>query len=218
MPDQVSGVSGTAIAAIFAGSILAWSGVKGYKVSLVTQDLISGKDPTKDSRIQNQQLSVTASGIFGGLFSSVFGNLLSAGVPGTGGSANLVLSGGSSGRFGSAFAKSVLATIGAPATAANIASMEAWARREGGGGSFNPLNTTYGSPQSGIGGIPGTTFNSVGVMNYPSQSWGVLATAKTLLGGGYSDIVAALRSGRGLCGTAPSGLSRWSGGGYSSVC
>lgn len=211
MPDQAGGISGTAIAAVFAGSILAWSGVKGYKVSLVTQDILSGKDPAKDSRIQNQQLSVTASGIFGGLFSSVFGNLLSSGVPGTGGKANLVLSGGSSGRFGSAFAKSVLASIGAPQTSANIASIEAWARREGGGGSNNPLNTTFGMPGA-------TDFNSVGVKNYSSMSVGVLATAKTIMGGGYSDIIAALKSGHGLCGGSYAGLSRWSGGGYSSVC
>jgi hypothetical protein len=80
------------------------------------------------------------------------------------------------------------------------------------------LNTTYGSPQSRITGVPGTVFNSVGVMNYPTIAWGVLASARTLVGGGYSDIVAALRSGNGLCGRSFAGLSTWSGGTYSQVC
>jgi hypothetical protein len=217
MPDQArSGISGVAVVAVFAGGILAWSGVKGWKLSFVTQDILSGKDPKNDPRIASSALTVSPEGIFGGLLGSLVGNLV--GSSGGSGNTQLLSQSGSSGRFGSAFAKSVLATIHAPITPQNVASIEAWARREGGGGANNPLNTTYGSPQSGISGVPGTTFNSVGVMNYPSQAWGVLATAHTILGGGYGDIVAALRSGNGLCGRSFSGLSTWSGGGYSSVC
>jgi hypothetical protein len=208
MPDRASGISGVAVAAVFAGGLLAWSGVKGWKISLVTQDILSGKDPKNDPRVASSALTVTPGGIFGGLFGSIFSNLLSAQGSGSG---SAILSGGSGGRFGSAFAKSVLATIHAPATPQNIASIEAWAKREGGGGTNNPLNTTLGMPGA-------TDFNSVGVKNYASMSVGVLATARTLLGGNYSDVVSALRSGNGLCGRSFSGLSTWSGGGYSSVC
>lgn len=211
MPDQAtkSGISGVAVAAAFAGGLLVWSGIKGWKLSYVTQDILSGKDPKNDPRIPKTALTVTPGGIFGGLLSNLTGNLL--GSSGGGGNISLLSQSGSAGRFGSAFAKSVLATIHAPITAANVASIEAWARREGGGGSNNPLNTTL---------VVGSNnpFNSVGVQNYPSMSVGVLGTARTLLGGNYSDIVAALRSGNGLCGRSFAGLSTWSGGGYSSVC
>jgi len=205
MPDS-KGIPATAIAIIFAGGIFLWSGLKGWKLTLVTQDLISGKNPQNDPRVSQSALTVSPGGLFGG----IIGNLLSS-TSSTGGSANLSLQSGSTGRFGSAFAKSLLATIGAPQTSANIASIEAWARREGGGGANNPLNTTLGMPGA-------TDFNSVGVKNYASMSVGIIATARTLLGGNYSDVVAALKSGGGLCGRSFGGLSTWSGGGYSSVC
>jgi hypothetical protein len=188
---------------------LAWSGIKGWKMSFVTQDILSGKNPQNDPRIASSALTVTPGGIFGSLFGGVFSNLL--GSSGGSGNISLLSQSGSSGRFGSAFAKSVLATIHAPATPANIASIEAWAKREGGGGTNNPLNTTLSMPGA-------TDFNSVGVKNYASMGVGVLATARTLLGGNYSDVVGALRSGNGLCGRSFSGLSTWSGGGYSSIC
>lgn len=206
MPDQASsGISGVAIAAVFAGGILAWSGIKGYKLSFVVQDVLSGKDPKHDPRVAQSALSVSPGGIFGDLLGGLLGS------SGGSGNAQLLSESGSGGRFGTAFAKSVLASIHAPQTAANIKSIQAWAQREGGGGSNNPLNTTLSMPGA-------TDFNSVGVKNYASMAVGVLATAKTLLGGNYSDIVAALRSGNGLCGRSFSGLSTWSGGGYSSVC
>lgn len=217
MPDQASsGISGVAVAAVFAGGLLAWSGIKGWKVSFVTQDILSGKNPQNDPRIGKSALVVTPGGIFGGLLGTLTGNLL--GSSGGSGNISLLSQSGSSGRFGSAFAKSVLATIHAPITAANVASIEAWARREGGGGANNPLNTTLGSKPGQPFFGQGSAFNSVGVMNYPSMSVGIMATAQTILGGGYGDVLAALRSGNGLCGRSFAGLSTWSGGGYSSVC
>lgn len=203
---ESKGIPATAIAIIFAGGIFLWSGLKGWKLSLVTQDLISGKNPQNDPRVAQSALTVSPGGLFGG----IIGNLLSS-TSSAGGSSNLSLQSGSAGRFGSAFAKSLLATINAPQTPANIASIEAWARREGGGGSNNPLNTTLGMPGA-------SDFNSVGVKNYSNMSVGIVATARTLLGGNYADVVAALKSGNGLCGRSFSGLSTWSGGGYSSVC
>lgn len=118
----------------------------------------------------------------------------------------------------SAFWTAVLKTLGAPATTANINSLQAWSNKEsiwpggpGKGGLYNPLNTTLSQPGA-------TNFNSVGVKNYNSPAVGVTATVQTLLGG-YPQIVSLLKSGQGLCGTDAGGeFSKWSGGGYSSVC
>ena len=213
MADQSSsGISGIGIAVVFAGGILVWSGIKGVSVSGLVRDLISGKNPSVAKGQPGylpQTTPVTAGGLFGSI-ASAFNpvHLLSASssTGGSAGSATLIGSG-----QGQAFARSVLATIGAPQTPANIQSIMGWMQREGGGGANNPLNTTLPMPGA-------TDFNSVGVKNYSSISVGILATAKTILGGNYSDIVSALRSGNGLCGRSYSGLSTWSGGGYSSVC
>ena len=113
----------------------------------------------------------------------------------------------------STFATDLLKAIGAPATSANIQSIEDWAAREGGGGANNPLNTTLVTAGS-TGAI-----NNAGVQNYANAGDGVTATAQTL--GGYPAIVAALRSGGGIAGSTSSAvaseLSEWSGGGYTSV-
>jgi hypothetical protein len=112
------------------------------------------------------------------------------------------------------FASSVLQALGAPATSANVQSIEDWAAQEGGGGANNPLNTTLQTAGS-TGSI-----NSVGVQNYANTADGVAATAQTLQGGNYSAIVSALKSGSGLIGAGGavgSELSTWSGGGYDSL-
>jgi hypothetical protein len=115
------------------------------------------------------------------------------------------------------FAKSVLSGIGAPQTQANIASIESWIGREGGGGQNNPLNTTYP-----LGGSTALAGNPDGVQNYPTIQDGVSATVSTLENGNYPDILMLLQSGQGLCGQQLQGLATWSGGvangGYSSVC
>jgi hypothetical protein len=202
MADQPSsGISGIGIAAVFAGGILLWSAIKGFSVSGVFRNIIAGKDPATLSNVN--PVSV------GGLFNPF--NLLSSGSSqttgtGTTGKATVIGSG-----QGESWARSFLATIGAPQTSANIQSVMAWIHREGGGGKNNPLNTTLSMPGA-------TDFNSVGVKNYATIAIGILANAKTLMGGGYSDVLSALKSGHGLCGQSFSGLSRWSGGGYSSVC
>ena len=205
MAEDSGGISGIGIAAVFAGGVLLWSGIKGYSVSGVFRALIAGKDPSK----LPQATPVTV----GGLLSAINPiNLLSSG----GSSPGTVMVGQGTGagwtsHDRSVFAHSLLATIGAPQTSANVNSILAWINHEGGGGTNNPLNTTLAMGDS-------TSFNSVGVQNFSSLTIGVAANARTLLGGGYSDILSALRSGNGLCGRSFSGLSTWSGGGYSSVC
>jgi hypothetical protein len=66
---------------------------------------------------------------------------------------------------------------------------------------------------------PFNTFDGdLHVQNYPTASEGAQATALTLKGG-YPMIVAALRTGAGICGGGyASELGRWSGGGYEEVC
>lgn len=67
MADKSGGISGIGIAAVFAGGILVWSGIKGYSVSGVFRDLISGKQPSN----LPQTNAVTPGGLFGGLISSI---------------------------------------------------------------------------------------------------------------------------------------------------
>lgn len=117
-----------------------------------------------------------------------------------------------------AYFTAVTADLGAPATKANLASMAAWAAREGCWGCVganNPLDTTLPGPGS-------WNFNNLGggagVQNYPTASEGAQATASTLLGG-YPSVVSALRSGSGVCGPGfAAEFFRWSGGGYQEVC
>jgi len=112
-----------------------------------------------------------------------------------------------------AWAQALLRALGAPLTSANVSSLTAWFRMEGGGGANNPLNTTLGGA-----GATGS-INSVGVKSFSSPAYGIAATVRTLEQSNFSGILAALRSGRGLIGNSSVGgeLSSWSGGGYSSV-
>ena len=70
----------------------------------------------------------------------------------------------------------LLRRLRAPATKQNLRALAAWQRAEGGGASFNPLNTTQHS--SGA-----SNYNGVGVKNYRSPGQGTVATAQTLLNG-----------------------------------
>jgi hypothetical protein len=111
------------------------------------------------------------------------------------------------------FAEAVLQGLGAPATAANLKSMNNWFAHEGTSAQNNPMATTESEPGA-------TTFNSAGVKNYPNEAVGVAATVATLENGLYPAIVFALRGGVGLStgnSQVESELSTWSGGGYSSV-
>lgn len=86
------------------------------------------------------------------------------------------------------FATDVLTRIGASPTAENIRLIGAWMSAEGTKATYNPLATTQPWPGA-------TSFNSVGVQNYPNYSAGVTATAQTLTNGYYTGIVSDLQSG-----------------------
>ena len=117
-----------------------------------------------------------------------------------------------------AFMTAALADLGAPATAANIGSLEAWVQHETPWppvAAFNPMNTTLTAPGS-------WNFNTfdgnLHVQAYPSAAEGAQANAQTLENG-YPGIVSALRGGGGICGGGFAGeFSKWSGGGYEEVC
>lgn len=78
-----------------------------------------------------------------------------------------------------------------PGIPENVRAVVSWeyAESAGGGGMFNPLNTTQG-------GFPGETdVNAVGVKNY-SRYWdGVAANAKVIRNGLYGPVVAAFEKG-----------------------
>lgn len=98
-----------------------------------------------------------------------------------------------------------------PVTASNLAWIESWVNREGGGGANNPLNTTYVTDTSTL--LQG---NSAGVRNYASLDDGVNATVATLVNGNYPNILSALRSGNAQAADQAGQLSKdlltWSGG------
>ncbi len=116
-----------------------------------------------------------------------------------------------------AFWSQVLVDMGAPITQSNIEALRAWSEREGGGGAWNPLNTTR--PEAGS-----TSFNKVGVQNYTSAQQGAQATADSIRNGRYPSILAAFMTGSafealvgGGKGPIGSQLRTWSGGGYNNV-
>lgn len=120
-----------------------------------------------------------------------------------------------------AFWTQVLVDMGAPITTSNIQALRAWSEREGGGGAWNPLNTTRPEPGS-------TFFNhlsgNTGVQNYNSAAQGAQATADSINNGLYPSIVGAFKTGSAFQalmggGQGPIGqqLRKWSGGAYNNV-
>ena len=179
--------SGVAVAYTAAGGIILYSGYKGATISDTLKAVLAGN------------LKVTDTEPISGAVNS--GNASGTAVT----SASVAEQD---------WIKSVLSGIGAPATQANITSLENWIAHEGPYGTQggnNPLNTELPIPGS-------TSFNGLAVQNYPTAAEGISVTVETLLSGAYGDILMLLRSGQGLCGHSLSGLSTWSGGGYSSVC
>lgn len=116
---------------------------------------------------------------------------------------------GAAGASEIAFQKAMLADLGAPASAANLSSLHSWFLHEE--PSFPPPNAWNPLNIENVGG---------GFAQYSSLSAGAAATAAFITVNGYNTIRLALMSGRGLCGFPGIGpdLSRWSGGGYMSVC
>jgi len=196
-------ISPVGIAAIAAGGLLLYSAINGKGFSTSLRNILSGSSPSSGTTaypIEGTPASLTAATT-------------------TTGSTSLPTITDPTSSSETAWITSVLTAIGAPATQANINSMSSWIAHESTypgngsntGGLFNPLNTTLG--ESGA-----TEYNSIGVKNYTSEAQGIAATVATLLNGDYSDIVAALRTGNGLCGQSFAGLATWSGNGYNQVC
>lgn len=89
------------------------------------------------------------------------------------------------------WAQDFLIAAGFPVTPDNVQAIYSWefAESGGGGGMWNPLNTTQG-------GYAGETdFNSVGVKNYATRADGLAANAKVIHNGYYPMVVAWLRFG-----------------------
>lgn len=115
--------------------------------------------------------------------------------------------------------KAFLTALGAPQSQANITSLTSWINREspwnnqapdGALYTNNPLNTSEAA--SGA-----TSINSSGVKKYTTAAEGIGATVLTIRQ--YPLILAALRSGNGLCGSGlAASFQKWSDNGYSSVC
>jgi hypothetical protein len=111
------------------------------------------------------------------------------------------------------WAVSLLRWMDLPVTQKNLVALVAWQAAEGGPpnaqAKWNPLNTTQPWPGA-------TTFNWVGVKNYPTQTDGLGATARTFKtpGQGYEPIVKRLaRSARPRRTLAAVEASSWGTGG-----
>ena len=120
-----------------------------------------------------------------------------------------------------AWADAALTALGAPRTTANVQTMMDWFTNEGTPHDLNnPLNlqTPFG------GSTIDTTIapESVGLQDYPTPADFVAAFPIEMNNGSYPAIVAALKAGKGLEGSAATAeiaaeLSLYSGGGYSSI-
>jgi hypothetical protein len=185
-------VRGLPVAYAAVGGIILWSGVKGDTIAGTVRSLLSGQAPTSGSEtIGTPSVGITEPS-----------------------SSTSTTSGTGESESESAWVTAFLSALGAPASAANTASMTDWISHEGtfgSGATNNPLNTTepgYGSTSE---------FNSDGVRNYPTEQDGISATIATLNNGDYPDILSLLKSGAGLKSGASAGLSKWSNGAYTSV-
>src|SRR5215471_11600942 len=105
----------------------------------------------------------------------------------------------------------LLKDIGAKYTPQNVNFLNTWVTREGGMQTkgYNPLFTTQREPGS-------WTVNSVGVQAFPTMAEGAQANAQVLMGGGYNDILNALRGGNPQINNPAYSdeLMRWSGNSY----
>lgn len=184
-------MDGIGIAAISVGTIFIWGGIKGYSPLKAAENIIQGKHPNENQTTSQLADTSTFTSNTGGIFGAI------AAVPDE-----------------NAWITGLLNGLGAPTTPANINSISGWINHEGPFGTQgrnNPLNTTQNEPGA-------TSFSGLAVKNYPNAQEGIDATVTTLQNGSYNDILMALRSGQGLCGRSFTGLSTWSGKGYSEVC
>lgn len=100
----------------------------------------------------------------------------------------------------SGWAQDVLTALGDPVTNASVQFLQTWHNFEGGGASFNPLNTTQTEPGS-------TVYNNNGVRNYTSAAQGAKATVTTLTNGRYPALLAALKTGDPYTYIDPNGVA-----------
>lgn len=86
------------------------------------------------------------------------------------------------------FYKAILTSLGANVTPEKMTFLKAWRQAEGARAKNNPFNTTKSMPEDGV-----TSYNSVGVKNYPTRQIGLDATVKTLSLPYYKELVAKLK-------------------------
>lgn len=192
-------LDGLAIGMIGAGAMLAYAGFKGYSIPHALQAFVQGKPPSGPP-----QYPVAGGGGAAGSTAASAGGSIPVSGPGE-----------------TTWITTFLLALGAPPTKANIDSVTAWIAKEdpwdgnppdGALYTHNPLNVEGG--WGVIGGVQGAPAVSI----YKDAATGMANTVARLRQPFAADILAALRTGRGLCGQSLAGLSAWSGGGYSSVC
>ena len=193
----MANVSGIGVIAIAGGGLLLYSAIFGKGFSSEVRTLLAGGKPSQATPAN--PINVFNAGPSGPEIEGQTG-VVSPSGPGE-----------------TAWIDALLTSIGAPKTSANVESIAAWISHEGPFGTQgenNPLNTSYTDAP----GYAGKWDLAPIVSMYSTVSGGLQATVDTLQS--YPNILAALKSGEGLCGNpnVSSELASWSGGGYSSVC
>ena len=189
----------------------------------------TGGSSTSTSKASGTKASTSGGGGIGGLstnsfFSSVSSSWLGSGGGGVGGgTASSVKGSGSSASVGNTtihtgnttvmsgsandnsisnpteFSKALLASLGLPATVADVTSINAWQQHEGQWGAsgafqsekmFNPLNTFYKMPGS----KPLTVNGKAATLAYKSWKDGITASKKTINQGNMAGILKALQA------------------------
>lgn len=154
-----------------AGSVLAYSGLKGKSISKSFQALLAGQNPADTAQINGISTQQDPTGF------------------------TLSSSSSTGGVSEQAFFADVLRGLGAPVTSGNLAGLAGVVQTEGVNNYYNPFNIEWhpGDDPSwrGVG-----NFNDVGVQEYGSYDQGVAATVAFLKGNsGWSNVINALKSG-----------------------
>lgn len=161
-----------------AGSVLAYSGVKGKSISKSFQALLAGQSPADTAQATGIPTLDDSTGF------------------------NLTTSASSGGVSEQSFFSDVLRGLGAPVTSGALATLAGVVHTEGVNNYYNPFNIEW-HPGDNTAWQGSGNFNSAGVQKYGSYAEGVNATVAFLQNNSrWSNVVAALKSGNEPMGNA----------------
>ncbi len=84
MAQKSAGTSAMAVAAIMVGGILAWSGLRGWKISEVARDFLGGKNVFTDEKLDKMKLTNPVGELIWEMFHAIAPNIFKFGGSDTG--------------------------------------------------------------------------------------------------------------------------------------